>query len=553
VAASNSTSAVSTPRERDLDARVFATGVAACMLAVAAFLAVRLTAWPPHEDETLALFVGRKPLDDVLGTVLNQRGGAPLHFLWAWAVAHLGGGLTALRAGSAFLAAASVPLVALLGARLASRRAALVATVLASASWMLLFHGVYGRMYSLFLVTSTLSFLALLSATERGGYRRWALWAVAILACVASHPYGAIVLAAQGVYVVALRARLREAAPAFAAVLVLGIPFWRTDLVLAGRFEIGVGGGGTTLGSPVEVIQYLWETGGDFSAGYEAAAAAVLFLALLGMLQLGRTRPRSAALVGAVVATPVAALMAARLGSSAAPESRHLIFVLPFFCVLVACGILRAAAAFGRAAPAVAALCVLALVPVEVAWGWDRTPDLFRGESPARVAARDAASAWLAATSRPDDVLFGYDPLFLQAWKRGGRMSHLVVPRADARLALRALRTADKPLGRGVWVFDASDTNNATRRLEIARRYPRPREAYEARAFGPFLVVRTLTGTGTVRGYLKLARQAQLTGKSLGVGDADTNLLTILQAGARLAAQNRDRPSHSRSRSTASR
>ena len=59
---------------------------------MAAFLVARLTAWPPHEDETLALFVGRKPLHEMLATVMNQRGGAPLHFLFAWAIAHTGAG-----------------------------------------------------------------------------------------------------------------------------------------------------------------------------------------------------------------------------------------------------------------------------------------------------------------------------------------------------------------------------------------------------------------------------------------------------------------------------
>ena len=78
--------------------RAFAPVVAVCTAAVATFLTVRLTAWPPHEDETLALFVGRDSLDGMLGTVLNQRGGAPLHFVFAWAVAHAGGGLGALRA-----------------------------------------------------------------------------------------------------------------------------------------------------------------------------------------------------------------------------------------------------------------------------------------------------------------------------------------------------------------------------------------------------------------------------------------------------------------------
>src|SRR5205823_5152010 len=145
-------------------------------------------AWPPHEDETLALFVGRQSFGDLLGTVLGERGGAPLHFVLAWLVAHTGGGLESLRLISAIFAAASVPVMALLGRRLAGPAAALLGTALASASWVLLFHGVYGRMYSLFLFTSALSYLALLNALERGRPRAWLLWCLAILVCVASHP-----------------------------------------------------------------------------------------------------------------------------------------------------------------------------------------------------------------------------------------------------------------------------------------------------------------------------------------------------------------------------
>jgi len=89
---------------RLLGAHRFGLGLAACTAAVAVFVLVQLSAWPPHEDETLALFVGRKDLGGLLSTVLNQRGGAPLHFLLAWIVAHLGGGLTALRFVSALFA-----------------------------------------------------------------------------------------------------------------------------------------------------------------------------------------------------------------------------------------------------------------------------------------------------------------------------------------------------------------------------------------------------------------------------------------------------------------
>ena len=165
------------------------------------------------------------------------------------------------------------------------------------------------------------------------------------------------------------------------------------------------------------------------------------------------------------------------------------------------------------------------------------------------MAARGAAAEWLAETSRHDDVLFGYDPLFLEAWREGGELSRSVVPRADSRLALRALQ-AHKPLGRGVWVFDASDTGNPVRRLEVPNRPPTPREAFETRTFGPFMVVRTIAPTGDVRSYLKLARRAQLAGKALSIADADVNLSTIVEASGRLAAQDRGRED---SRSTASR
>src|SRR4029453_14784380 len=42
----------------ELGLRTFWLGVTGCTTAVAVFLLARLTAWPPHEDETLAAFVG---------------------------------------------------------------------------------------------------------------------------------------------------------------------------------------------------------------------------------------------------------------------------------------------------------------------------------------------------------------------------------------------------------------------------------------------------------------------------------------------------------------
>jgi Dolichyl-phosphate-mannose-protein mannosyltransferase len=531
--------------EADLDERSFRRGVVLCATAVGAFLLLRLTAWPPHEDETLALYVGRGSLGELLDTVLGERGGAPLHFLFAWVVAHVGGGLAELRLVSAAFAVASVPLTAALAVRLAGRRVALVAATLTAASWVLLFHGIYARMYSLFLATSLLSFLALLAALRAGGRRRWALWVAATIAMVSSHPYGALVVASQAAYAAATRSRLRESAWAFATVGVLGLPFWIADLRLAERFEVGVGGGGERLGGPLSVGRYLVDTAGDFSAG-RYAVPVVLVLAALGAWRLGR----AALLPAAVIAVPAAAFLFARLGSSTSPESRHLVFVLPFFSTLVAAGLVVLAARFGRRAAV--GLGVL-LVAGQIAWAYDKTPPLFVGEPSDRVAARQEASAWLASTGRADDVLLGYDPVFLGAWERQRDFSRTVLPRADARLALNVLRGAHQPLGRGVWLLDAYDTNNVVRRLEIPLQLPRPPGEFEARVFGPYLVIRTREPTRTPERYLRAAAAAMIVGKMLDLGDADVNFATIDRAAALLGAAYRPSASSAASRSTSSR
>jgi len=516
-------------------ARWFPLGVAACTAAVLAVLLVILNRWPPHEDETLALFVGRQSLGDLFHTVLGERGGAPLHFLLAWIVAHAGGGLTELRLLSALFAAASVPVVAALCARLGGRAAGLAAAMLACGSWVLLFHGVYGRMYSLFLFTSALSYLALERAVEHGGRRAWALWGIAALLAVASHPYGALVLASQVLYLLLTRERLREAVVPLVAVAALGVPFWIADARLAGRFDVGVGGSGGRLSNSHELFSYLRQAASDYSAGYRAAVIGVLVLALVGLWQLARTRPRSALLVAIAIGTPIVALVIARLGSATSPESRHLIFALPFFSLLIAVGIVEIARVLPRGGTVVAVAVLAALVPAEVAWGWQKTPMLFTGEPKARIVARHAASDWVAQRAQPDDVLFGYEALWLEAWERSHRVSRVVVPRADGKLAFDALRKARKPLGHGVWLFDASDTTNGdAQQLTIPLRLPDPPGEFEARVWGPFLVVRTARPVGTIENFLELSRRVELVGKSLSIGDADINLATVLNAAARL-------------------
>ena len=522
--------AVANPALRDAIARHwFGLGLTAVALAATAFFLLRLSAWPPHEDETLALFVGRDSFGGVIHHVTHERGGAPLHFLIAWGVAHLGLGLGTLRLVSAAFAVGSLLATGALVARLADRRTALLATTLAACTWLFLFQGLFGRMYSLFLFTSTLAALALLRAIERRRVRDWALWVLAILATIASHPYGVLVLGAQGLFVLlAHRNALRAAVLAFGAVLVAGIPFWLTDLVLAGRFDVSVGSGGAQLGAPRTVGLYLWWTAGDLAAGWGPVLVPVLLVAALGLVTMRR---EALAFTVATVVVPVAAFLGAHLGSTASPQTRHLIFSLPFFAMAVATGVLR----LGRRAPLIAAVAVVLLLGAEGAWTKHRTPALVTGEPHARVVARHEASAWLAATSRPDDVLFGYEPIYLGAWERNSGFPRTVIPRADPVLALRTLRHTQH-LGRGVFVLDGSDPSNIAPTASIQAMSPSPEAAFEVRAFGPFLVVRTREPTNSPALFLALAQQVERMSYKMGIAHAGVNLDTIKRAQLRLAS-----------------
>ena len=513
-------------------------GVGVISAALATFLLFQMTVWPPHEDETLVFFVTQQPIGDVFATVFAERGGAPLHWLLAYLAGSISPSLTALRLVSVIFAVASMPVIAALVARLSDRRTALVATALAAASWITIYHGIYARMYSLFLFLSALSFLTLLRAVGTRDPKRWAAWIATMVLTIATQPYGTFVLAAQAVYVLARRWRrefsLRPAVISFALVVALVAPLWLIYRTLASRFGIGVTGeSDSKLGSPADVLEYVWHTIGDFGAGWTAATAVFAALAVLGAVVLFRSRPSAVLLTAAVLLVPTLALMVTRSQSAVFLESRHLIFALPFFQMLVAAGLLKLAGLAGRGEAGAVLLGVTALLAVELAWGWHKTPYMYAGEPAAREQAREQAAQWLAATSRPGDVLFGYEPLYLDAREAGAPFGSVIVQRADPRLAVESLDEAPKPLGRGVWVFDASDQSDQSRvQLTIPESAPGP--VFEARAWGPFLVLRTKEPVRDAEDFFRDTAAVQVEGRILGIGDSSINLQTALAALSRL-------------------
>jgi hypothetical protein len=278
------------------------------------------------------------------------------------------------------------------------------------------------------------------------------------------------------------------------------------------------------------VLHYFWWVAGDFSAGHHAWSAPVLVLALVGAVLLWRRRRESVELFACVIAVPAVAFMLATLNSTASPEARHLIFALPFFSVLLAAPIVELARRGGRLAPTIALIAVAVLLTGEVRWTHQKTPPLFDGDPPGEAQARDAAGAWLAATYRPSDVLLGYEPVYLQAWEHNRSFSGHTLPRADPALLASSLKDIPEPLGRGVWVLDASDTTNVRERQTIPLVSPSPHSAFEARVYGPFLVIRSRHPLVTRMRYLSVSEDVMRLGRRLEIGDADINLRTLLRA-----------------------
>ena len=98
-------------------------------------------------------------------------------------------------------------------------------------------------------------------------------------------------------------------------------------------------------------------------------------------------------------------------------------------------------------------------------------------------------------------------------------------------------------------MLDASERNNIRPRLEIEQRLPDPAGLFEAHAFGPFLVLRSRSAAVTPETYLYLSARALLVGQSLGIGDADVNLRTVVLAARELRGYGpslRSRSSNSR-------
>ena len=314
------------------------------VLAASVFLLVRLVpdvhGKPLFEDEAVVGQVAVHGVVSVVRTVIWDRGGAPLHFVLAHVVLTVAGSVWALRWLSVVAAVLTVPVAFDLGRRVGGREIGALAAVVCASSGLLSVVGSFGRMYAVYALAGAIACDLFVRAAQRPTQGSLALAAFGAWLLPATHPYGGILLAMEGVVaLVAWRGRPPRGALPAIAIMASAAVFLIADVRLTERFDVG-SHGHRAVATPSQALDQLTAAVRGFAGG--ASLLALLF-ALLAAVGLGwcmrRQRAFGALALLWLVAPPLLTLVARSPSvPSVKSEPRHLVSDLASWAVLVALG-----------------------------------------------------------------------------------------------------------------------------------------------------------------------------------------------------------------------
>jgi hypothetical protein len=496
-----------------------------------------------HRDEALAVMVARRPLGELLETVQLVRGGAPLHFLLVALIERMGGGLTAARLLSAVAACVAVVAFALLGRALFGPIEGVVAAAGVAVCPVALYYGEFARMYALFLAITALALWCLVRALDEGG--RWWVGAAVLLAVnVYVHPYGVVVGIAAGAAALVSIARGHERdrwrAPLYAGIgIIVGtLPLAAGYLVLASRH----GAVHTPRGQPLRTPPTLDTVHQAFAnflgvpradsvltpTGLYAVAAGALVL--IGLALAARRDPAHGVLLALLLVLPPLVIALVQVPGTD-NHVRYVIEALPALMVCLAYGAVKLARRVSPAAAlVVGAALVITLPAVDLGRGRHLADYRYRGlDTVATRRALDGAAAWMRQSFAPDDVVFGYDPVWGNAVLHAGSNDALEHARGTARaegpLIVRSLDRLHGPIAHGWYVALVRRPGGlAAFRAALG-------SGYEARRFDGFVVVRTTASSLDRRQFAQDAlRVFEAAGSELGDPQAPTTSAALSAA-----------------------
>jgi hypothetical protein len=149
---------------------------------------------------------------NMLGLIPQSESTPPLYYCIAWVWARVFGYTEApLRSLSALAGVVTVPVAYLIGAKLISRRAGVIAAALTACSPILIWYSQEARSYQLLVLLSSLSLLTFAYAREAPTARRMTMWVIAAALALATHYYALLAVVPQAVWLLAVHRRVRAA------------------------------------------------------------------------------------------------------------------------------------------------------------------------------------------------------------------------------------------------------------------------------------------------------------------------------------------------------
>jgi len=392
-------------------------------------------------DEAVTLSLVRRDLGSMLALLAESESTPPLYYLVAWAWARLAGDSEAMVRGlSALAGVAVVPVAYAAGARLATRRVGFALAAVCSVSPLLVWHSQDARAYSLLVLLSALTLLAVGRAADAGRGRDLAAWAIASILALATHYFAVFLVLGEAIWLLARVRRRRRVALAAGAVVAAaaalaplalqqrghGGAAWLAARGLGGRVESLWTHFAAGYGSaPAEISSYELPTptGLTIAAAVLAGVAIVLAVALafagrwLGGSAAGERSPaahavrgerRGLAAAAVLVATAIGLPLLLALGGTDYVFSRNLLPGWLALALAVALGVGARRAGAAGAALGLALCGVLAAITLSAAAAprtgpddWSRVGRALGDPREARVVQAPAAIAMPLALDRP--------------------------------------------------------------------------------------------------------------------------------------------------------
>jgi mannosyltransferase len=366
-------------------------------------------------DEIDVVVRAQRPLSEVLDTFTAAGENGPVYnvFLWAW-VRVAGISEIAVRFPSAIAGAIAIPLIYVLGRRVAGPTVGLVAAALLAINPYHHWYSQEAKMYAFVVVLAILSSIGLIEALNRNTWTHWIAYVAVTTLMFYTHVTTVLVFVAQVLFVLATwsswRGRARNWLIAVAALTLPYIPIaiwaWRV-----------IGGGARTWQPDVTLWEAVRIVGIKFAANRseivieERSAIIYVALALLGAAALVARRRlnESGVLLLTLTVVPVLGIYLASLRNSVFSD-RYVIVALPAYLILVVAGITILWRHRYLWAVGVVALLVI------MSYGWATLRDVNLSHTAEKEDWR-SAYALVADEAQPGDVIITHPGYILTTYQ----------------------------------------------------------------------------------------------------------------------------------------